>query len=271
MAALTDRSLLPVAFSGAPGAYSEEAARRFFGQACPTLTCGSPDEALAAVAGDAAGYAVLPVENALTGCFDGVVEPVFAHEVGVAGEVVLTLRHCLLAIPGARLDGLAVVTSHPSALAQCRDWLASWGVATRSAPDTARAASDLASTRDAALGVLGSRSLAERYGLSILAEGIADRPDNRTRFLVFSSRAEARPPALRSALAVGPTDAPRILKTLRIQLEALGARRARAPFLGSVDGARFLIEFDHASGRGEELARTACGAVPYRFLGSWGP
>ena len=42
--------------------------------------------------------------------------------------------------------------------------------------------------------------------------------------------------------------------------------RTRSPFLGSQDGARFLVEFDHAPGNGLEIAGTARGefaaAVP---------
>ena len=65
---------LPVAFSGAPGAYSEEAALRFFGTKTLTLTCESSRDALAAVSEGRARHAVIPVENTVTGFFDGLVE-----------------------------------------------------------------------------------------------------------------------------------------------------------------------------------------------------
>ena len=272
-------ALLPVAFSGAPGAYSEQAARRFFGPRSATLTCGAGADALQAVAGGRARNAVLPVENTITGCFAGLTEELFQHDVAVVGEVLVPIRHCLLGAPGSQLDDIAVVTSHPSALAQCRDWLATWGVATRPAPDTAAAAAELSQSADAALGVLGSRVLAEIYGLEILAEGLSDRDDNRTRFYVFGAasgaggddaeRGSAEGSVERSALLVGPVQAPRALKTLRIRLEAYEARRVRVPFLGSEDGTRFLVEFDHRPGAGAELAASACDALEHRFLGSW--
>ena len=132
--------ILPVAFSGAPGAYSEEAARRFFGPGIPTLTCRSGPESVRAVTEGRAAYAVVSVENSITGPFAGVAESLCEHPLALLGEVVLPIRHCLLAAPGTRLEDVSVVTSHPSALSQCRDWLAGWGVATRPMSDTAEAA-----------------------------------------------------------------------------------------------------------------------------------
>ena len=262
---------LPVAFSGAPGAYSEEAAHRFFGKRTSTLTCESAEAALAAVTSGRAGFAVVPVENTVTGFFAGLVEALFERELGIAGEVDLPIRHCLLGVPGARLDSVSVVTSHPSALSQCRDWLAGMGVATRTAADTGRAAEELMEQRDTALAVLGSRGLADRHGLSILAEGISDKPDNRTRFYVFGPVASGDNESTRTAVLLGPLVQPRELKTLRMQLESHGAQRTRSPFLGAQDGARFLVEFDHQPGVGVDIASSSADRPPHRFLGSWRP
>lgn len=260
-----------MAFTGAPGAYSQEAARRYFGSGHPTLTCRSVAEAVQAVTTGRASHAVLPVENSITGCFPGVTEALFEAELEVVGELILRIRNCLMAAPGAKLDDLTVITSHVIALSQCRDWLTNWGVATRPSPDTAEAARELSRTGDAALGVIGSMSLAQMYGLDILAEGISDRPDNRTRFLIVSRDREqaALGPRVRSGLLVGPLTAPRALKTLRIQLESLGARRARVPFLGSEDGRRFLVEFDHGTDAGPAIVELAFAGLPHRSLGSW--
>ena len=267
------RPPLPVAFTGARGAYSHQAAHRHFGVERAALTCRGAAEAVRAVVEGRASHAVLPVENSITGGFAGLVEALFEGEVGIEGEVVLPIRHCLLGAPGARLQEISVVTSHPSALSQCRDWLAGWGVATRASSDTAEAARQLAHTGDRALGVLGSRALAETYGLSVLAEGISDRPHNQSRFFVVAPAVPApAPDASRSALLLGPVTAPRTLKTLRIQLESLGASHVRVPLLGAEDGERFLLEFDHPAGPpGAELARTVSGRLPHRFLGSWVP
>ncbi len=263
--------LLPIAVPGARGAYSQTAARRFFGQKTLALPCRDASDAVRAIVDGRASHAVLPVENSITGAFHGVADAFFEGEVAVVGEVLLAIRHALMAAPGTRLEDLSVVTSHSASLAQCRDWIAGWGLATRTASDTAEAARALAESADGALGVIGNRELAAAWGLDILAEGISDHPDNRTRFLVVSAAKDHSEEGSRCALQVGPIEAPRMLKTLRIQLESLGASRVRVPFLGSEDGRRFLVEFDHRKGRGGQAATRACGSIPHRFLGAWSP
>ncbi|MFT5286021.1 MAG: prephenate dehydratase [Planctomycetota bacterium] len=268
---------LPIAFSGAPGAYSEEAALRFFGPSFTTLTCSSSKDALKAISEGRAQRAVVPVENTVTGFFDGLVEALSERsDLGVVGEVVLPIRHCLMAAPGTKLEDIAVVTSHQSALSQCRDWLTSIGVSTRPASDTGRAAEELATNFDSGLGVLGSRRLANRYGLNILAEGLSDHSDNRTRFYVLGpieegAREQSNDAGTRTAVLLGPVSEPRALKTLRIQLESHGAMKTRSPFLGSQDGARFLVEFDHAPGNGLDIVEVGANRPTQRFLGSWRP
>jgi prephenate dehydratase len=263
--------MLPVAIPGSRGAYTQEAALRYFGKTGTFLPCGNASDAVRAIGDGRASHAVLPVENSVTGAFDGVAEAIFEGDVCVVGEIHLPIRHAVMALPGTRLDELSVLTSHPSSLAQCRDWIARWGLATRQATDTAAAARDLVTEGNAALGVLGSRTLAATHGLDVLAEGLSDHPDNETRFLVLASAEEEREGGWRHAIKVGPVVAPRTLKTLRIQLESLGASRVRVPFLGSEDGRRFLIEFDHRSGDGFAAAERACGTLPHRFLGTWEP
>lgn len=262
---------LPISFSGAPGAYSEEAARRFFGSTATTLTTSSLEEALDAVAEGRAKAAVVAVENSITGPFGGLPDALRGRELAIAGEIVLPLRHCLMAVAGATLEGISEVISHPSALGQCRDYLARTGFATQAAHDTAAAAQELVAAGNRGTAVLGSRVLAKLYGLEVLAEGLADAAENVTRFLVLAPGAlETHTPSERSAVLVGPVDEPRALRSLRIHLESLSAKRVRAPFLGARDGRTFLVEFDHPGQAGDELAKRALGDLPFQMLGSWG-
>ncbi len=259
--------LLPVSFCGAPGAYSEEAARRFFGAGCTTLTSADLAGTFEAVEDGRARAAVVAVENSVTGCFPGLADALVGRALAISGEIVLPLRHCLMGVPGARMEGVTEVVSHPSALGQCRDWIARSGLATRSSEDTAAAAQDLMAKGERGTAVLGSRSLATIYGLEVLAEGISDSGDNVTRFLVFTKVAEGN--GHRTAALVGPVEEPRTLRNLRIHLESLDATRVRAPFLGTRDGRSFVVEFDHPAERGVAIAEQAFENLPFRLLGSW--
>ncbi|MFT5079835.1 MAG: prephenate dehydratase [Planctomycetota bacterium] len=265
--------LLPVSFCGAPGAFSEEAARRYFGESCATLTAASLEAAFVDVEEGRSRAAIVAVENSITGCFTGFADALGGRNLEIAGEVVLSVRHCLMAVPGARLEGLTEVVSHPSALGQCRDWLTRAGLAQSSSPDTAAAAQDLVATGDRGRAVLGSRVLAKMYGLAVLAEGLSDHAENVTRFFVLSLPQEpsmdAAPTSSRSAVLIGPVEEPRALRNLRIGLESLDATRVRAPFMGTRDGLNFVIEFDHPNQRGDEIVKAVLDKSPYRMLGSW--
>ena len=264
---------LPVSFCGAPGAFSEEAARRYFGANCATLTAASLDAAFKDVEEGRSRAAMVAVENSITGCFTGFADALGSRDLVIAGEVVLGIRHCLMAVPGARLEGLTEVISHPSALGQCRDWLTQAGLAQSSSPDTAAAAQDLVASGDRGRAVLGSRVLAKIYNLEILAEGLSDHAENVTRFFVMSlpkvPASSSDSASSRSAVLVGPVEEPRALRNLRIGLESRDATRVRAPFMGSRDGCNFLIEFDHPNQRGDEIARAVLDKLPYRMLGTW--
>jgi len=263
--------LVSVAFPGAHGAYSQRAARGFFRSSYVEVFCGDAAEAVRSVSTGRAVHAVLPVENSVAGPFADVAEAFFEGQVRVVGETVLMIRHSLLARPGTSIEDISVVTAHPSTLAQCRDWLARWGWTTRPTDDVTAAARDLARSDEGALAILGSWELGATHGLDALVEGVADELDNRTRFLVIGPRTGDPGGGHRHALLVGPVNTPRTRKNLRIQLESLGASRVRVPFLGTSDGRRFLVEFDHVERPGHEIAREACAGVPHEHLGSWDP
>jgi len=92
----------------------------------------------------------------------------------------------LLMVPGATLETLRRVISHPVALAQCGDYLgALTDVDVMAVYDTAGAAREVAETGTVDLAAVASANAAERYGLTALASDIQDRDDNQTRFFAL--------------------------------------------------------------------------------------
>jgi prephenate dehydratase len=59
--------LLPVAFQGERGAFSEEAARRLAGANTPVLPCARFEDVFRALQEGRAGGAIIPIENTLAG------------------------------------------------------------------------------------------------------------------------------------------------------------------------------------------------------------
>jgi prephenate dehydratase len=184
-----------VAYQGEPGAYSDEAVAALFpgAEAVGFPTFRLTFEALSV---GAVQSAVLPVENTTAGVVQEVSD-LFWELPGlrIVREHVQPVRHCLLGWPGPVERAL----SHPQALAQCDRYLHSRQIRPVSYHDTAGAARAVAERREPGTAAIASRSAAARYGLYVLAEGIQDDSENRTRFIVVERGEASRP-----AAATGP-------------------------------------------------------------------
>jgi prephenate dehydratase len=186
-----------VAYEGQPGAYSEMAIRQTYGSGA--FAVGLPDfpavhESLRN--GDV-DLAALPVENTLAGTANlhdnwDVLAGEGFHAVA---ETVVHVHHCLMALPGTRIQDIHEVRVHPQPIIQCRKHLQELlPRATIARGDTAASARELSETREAGVAVIASKLAAETYGLEILHEGMEDDPSNFTRFL-FAALEPSPPPA----------------------------------------------------------------------------
>jgi prephenate dehydratase len=174
-----------VAFQGVAGAYSEEAIRQFFGPEVNGVPCKRLEDMFSVVESGDADYALLAVENAVAGSVTGSYELLMEHDLRVRAEVILRVRHMLLAAPGTKLGDLKRVRSHPQALAQCERYLMRRGLEPVPAFDTAGGARDLAQNPDPETGAIAGALAAELYGLEILDRDIEDLAFNYTRFFIL--------------------------------------------------------------------------------------
>ena len=104
----------------------------------------------------------------------------------VVAEVIVRVRHCLLGVRGAAIEGIRVARSHPQALAQVEDFLRRRGIQPEVAFDTAGAAAEVAEAKDTAVAAVASRRAGERYGLDVLEDSIETSSDNFTRFFAVA-------------------------------------------------------------------------------------
>lgn len=180
-----DGSKMRVAYQGVPGAYSEAAALKAY-PLCLPVPCDQFEAAFKAVELWLVEKAVLPIENSLGGSIHRNYDLLLRHRLHIVGEVQLAVNHCLLGLPGVRIEELKRVLSHFQALAQCEMTLTKLGVARENVDDTAGAAQHVALNRLRDTGAVASARAAEIYGLDILAEKIQDDLDNVTRFLILA-------------------------------------------------------------------------------------
>jgi chorismate mutase/prephenate dehydratase len=177
---------MTVAYLGPRGSFSEQAALEHFGHSVQGLPCPSFDEVFRAVEAGQADVGMVPVENSTEGAVNRSLDLLLASPLKILGERSLVIRHCLMTRSGT-MDGVTTISAHPQALAQCQGWL------TRHYPDLQRsaAASNSEAARVAAedpcVAAIAGEIAAPAWGLSVVAAGIQDDPQNRTRFLAVGT------------------------------------------------------------------------------------
>ena len=183
-----------VAFQGERGAFSEEAAVKLLGGEVRLVPLPTFEAAFGAIAKGTADYILAPIENSLAGpvhrSFDLLVE----SPLTIVGEVIIRIEHNLIGPPGGRLEEVAIVESHPVALAQCEEFFSARPFLKRIATDdTAGSVREIVQAGDRTRAAIASKRAAEIYGGQILREHLEDDPENYTRFLLLAPATEALP------------------------------------------------------------------------------
>ncbi len=174
-----------IAFQGEPGAYANLAAREAapHAQAVPQPTF---EEAMEAVKRGDCELCIIPVENSLIGRIADIHHLLPDSGLHIVGEHFLPIRHQLLGLKGATLDGITDVFSQAPALAQVRGILRARRFKAHNWYDTAGAAKHVAELGDVHAAAIASTLAGEIYGLKVLQADVEDEHHNATRFLVMS-------------------------------------------------------------------------------------
>ncbi len=197
MSAAETRNLqMRIAFQGEPGAFSEEAALQLLGPSITPVPRPTFDSAFRSIEEGAADALLAPVENSLAGSVVRVYDLLLTSKLVIVAETILPIQHRLIACPGATLESLKSVASHPMALAQCeRFFVAHPHLKRIPAEDTAGSVREVLARGDKTSAAIAGRRAAEHYGGIILASDIQDDSENFTRFFLLRTAAEASTPA----------------------------------------------------------------------------
>lgn len=182
-----------VLYQGEPGAYSDEAAGRFFGQAAARSHVATWEEVFLSLKEGRADYGVLPIENSSTGSISQVYDLLAQYGAYIVGEQTVKVDHCLAAPAGTTLDNITTVYSHEQGLLQCTDFLKGRDWARVPRLNTAESAQFVAKSGEPGRAAICSPHAARLYGLEILAEHINANDHNYTRFVIVSPVPEHRP------------------------------------------------------------------------------
>ncbi len=178
-----------VIFQGTEGSFSQEAMFKYFGKDIKSLSVSTFREAMSMIDEGFADFAVLPIENSSAGIVSQNYDLLVEFENYIVAELVIPVNHCLLGLPGAGIDDIREVYSHPQALMQCSDFLEEHGgIRKKEYENTALAAKHIKELNDISKAAIASRHCAELYGLDIIADGINFDPTNSTRFIVVTNQ-----------------------------------------------------------------------------------
>lgn len=219
---------LRVSYQGVEGSYSHlSAQRRYGGRPGGALLTGfdSFRAAADAVIHGTADLALLPIENTTAGSINETYDLLADGKLHITGEVVSSIEHCLLALPGVAIGELRVVMSHPQALAQCHAFFAEHpALVARPELDTAGAARRVAQSGDRTLAAIASAAAAKTYGLDIVARGIQSSAGNATRFVEISLRPApvAEGAAAKTSMLIALSDRPGALGEVLMRFAARG-------------------------------------------------
>lgn len=222
------------AFLGPVGTFTELAlAQVKEAKSAKHLPVSTINEAIEAVVSGRAHRAIVPVENSIEGGVTATLDALAnTTDIRIYGEYLVPVTFNLVARPGTKLADVKVVSTHPTAYAQCRGWIQE-NIPSHShlpSTSTAAAAADLLSKDPIADAAIAATSITDHYKLTVLAKNIGDNKNAQTRFIEIGLNAK---PTKRSGkdktsvIVELPEDRPGALLEMLEQFAARGVNLSR--------------------------------------------
>lgn len=198
---------------------------------------------------------VMPVENSTTGSVLPVLDRLAGSEgrgpVSIRREHLVEIRHALLGVPGADLQSVRYVKSHPEALAQAEATLNDLGIRPVPRHDTAGAVREVADDADQQVAALGPPEAGPPHALEVLRENVMDRDHNTTRFFVLAKGGtEVDPDDDKTTIMFTTAHRPGALALALTELGLRGANLTRIESRPSDEAwnYRFFVDLVHPPG-----------------------
>lgn len=172
---------------GSEGAYSQAAAEKLFSS--PSITFVKAfDDVFESIEKGCADFGIIPIENSTAGSVNHIYDLLADHEAKIVRSVRVKVDHNLLAPQGAQISDIKEIYSHPQAIDQCSNYLASLdGVRVIPYENTASAAKMVSLSGDKSKAALSAAHCASIYGLSTLARSVQNSDGNFTRFICIAA------------------------------------------------------------------------------------
>lgn len=133
---------------------------------------------------------LVPIENSVEGGVSATLDTLAAlGGLQIVREIVIPVQFNLYVRPGTSLSLIRHVVTHPHAANQCRGWLAAnlpEHAEIAQGGSTASAAKEVSDPRSRFDAAVCAEVAGTMYGLTAVAQGIADNPDAVTRFILVA-------------------------------------------------------------------------------------
>ncbi len=172
---------------GVRGSYTEQAMEEYFGPDIKRSYASSFKKVMQIIKEGEADYGVLPIENTSTGGISDIYDLLVEFDNAIIGEHVVKIDHALLGLPGASIDNIRKIYSHPQGLMQCSKYIERYPhMVPVECTSTADSAKKVLEDGDITQAAIASRQAAVYYGLQILEEAVNHEDTNSTRFIIVA-------------------------------------------------------------------------------------
>lgn len=134
---------------------------------------------------------IVPLENSIRGTVLETLDSLLEDEnLNITHEIVLDIKHCLMANRKYNKEDIKTIYSHNQALGQCKKYI-QYNILNcilHEVESTAKGA-QLAKEKEYSA-CIANKDCASIYGLELIEENIQDRNNNQTRFIVLSKENE---------------------------------------------------------------------------------
>lgn len=275
-----------IAFQGAPGAFSHQAAMAFAGQLqidppdVRYVPCQTFGDVFHSVSAGATEYGAVPLENSSIGSIVANYDLLWTSDATIIAEYFLPVHHHLIGFPGVKIEDLKAVYSHPAALDQCRGLFQKHkNLSARVHWDTSGSVVHVKDSGDRTAAAIAGELAAKEHGMAIITSNVEDFEHNSTRFgLITSNKSDRRSPnggsPYKLSCAVELEHKPGSLAGVLNSLAATGANMTKIesrPIGETPWHYRFFIDLETSTGPEPIEAALRVYSRNFKLLGRYTP
>ena len=175
-----------ISYLGPEGTNSEFAAFQY-DPVAELIATSTMTEAILNIKNDLSDFAICAIENSLEGPINEVLDILIDpnNDLKIFDELVLRINHLLVGPINLKIDQVRFIFSHPQALAQCRNSIASLSKNMKLISSSSTATAVESAMKENQSAAIATKYAADLYHAKVIKDDFADSQDNFTRFVII--------------------------------------------------------------------------------------